>query len=86
MTVSLRNIKLNTFNKEAEIINVKINHDFDLFINRARHAKIDLAITNDDIADKTGLSKKTIEAFFCETGRKTERTAELIAKALKIER
>ena len=64
---------------------IKIN-DFKFFIGRIKQALSVQDLTNTDLANMTGLSKKTIDAFMCKTGRKSERTAELIAKALKIER
>ena len=64
---------------------IKIN-DFKFFIGRIKQALSVQDLTNTDLANMTGLSKKTIDAFMCRSGRKSERTAELIAKALKIER
>ena len=64
---------------------IKIN-DYKFFIGRIKQALSVQDLTNTDLANMTGLSKKTIDAFMCRSGRKSERTAELIAKALQIER
>ena len=69
--------------KESE---AKTINDFKFFIGRIKQALSVQDLTNTDLANMTGLSKKTIDAFMCKTGRKSERTAELIAKALQIER
>jgi cyanate lyase len=42
-------------------------------------------ITYETIAKKTGYAPVTIRAFFCRSGRKSDRLAAAIAKALEIE-
>jgi len=64
---------------------VIIINDFEFFINRAKKAMIDRKMKYEELAKLTGKSVKTIQAFFS-TGRKSERTANLIATVLKIER
>jgi cyanate lyase len=42
-------------------------------------------ITYETLAKKTGYAPVTIRAFFCRSGRKSDRLAAAIAKALEIE-
>jgi len=57
---------------------------YELFVGKIAEQKKLQKKTNADIADMTGYKKKTIEAFLG-SGRQTEKVAEAIAKALKIE-
>jgi len=61
-------------------------NDYIFFQGRITEAKKVNGLTNDDIAELTGYSKKTIEAFMSKHGNKSEKVANAIAKALKIER
>ena len=61
-------------------------NDYIFFQGRITEAKKVKGLNNEDIGKLTGYSKKTIEAFMSERGNKSEKVANAIAKALKIER
>ena len=60
-------------------------HIYELFVGKIAEQKKLQKKTNADIANMTGYSKKTIEAFLG-SGRQSEKVADAIAKVLRIER
>ncbi|MFT3952746.1 MAG: hypothetical protein QM689_12560 [Oscillospiraceae bacterium] len=63
-----------------------IEAGFEQFRIRAKKAMIDKGWKNADLAKATGYAENTIMAFMSPSGSKSEFTANVIAKALEIER